>query len=165
MAMQGQHVLVDHIISVLFLSDKNRITEWIDRIVVMNQEANKCSDNAFSYMGRFYRASHVIGPISRRQELHSSLTGQVDMLLRDQKIIDDQKAFIRQAIVQLLDPCYSVQDLRDALPDCLVSCVPTLSGFQRTRAEAYTIEDNPRAMKQYKQMLPNIQTYAAIRLI
>lgn len=165
MAMKDMHKLIDLMIERLFASDKRRLEAWADRIVKMNQEAQKCPDNAFIYSGLFFRLSTVCGPIPRRAALHPSLAPQMDQLLKDKKIIDDEKAFVRQAIVQLLDPCESLQDIRDALPDCLVSCISDLSRIERSREPAFTIQGNPRALRQYQKMLPNIQVYSATRLI
>ncbi len=164
--LRDMHKLIDQMILVLFASDKRRLAEWVDRLVIMNQEAGKHQFHSFIYNGLFFRSSHVTGPIPKRASLHISLAPQMDQLLRDKKIIDDEKSFVRQAIVQLLDPCTDLQDIRDALPDCLVSCIPALSAsFERTRPPAFTIKDNPRALRQYEKMLPNIQVYSATRLI
>lgn len=165
MKLIGMHNLVNHIIDALFISDKRRLTEWVDRIVKQNQECHNHSDNAFIYNGQFFRASYVCGKIPKRANLHSSLVPDMNALLKDRKIVDDQKTFVRQIIVQLLDPCENTQDIRDALPDCLSNCISDCVHIPRTRPAAYTLQNNPRALKQYNEMFPQIQTYSALRLI
>jgi hypothetical protein len=89
----------------------------------------------------------------------------MDLLVADQAIVDDNRAYVQQSLVNLFDPCESLQDMRDTLPECLVGCVPRLQQISREKEPAFTIKDNPRAMRQYLKVLPLMESYAAARLI
>lgn len=165
MAFANMHKLVDHLIDKLFSSDNARLAGWIDTLIKRNQEARSISHNTFLYDGKQYRLSSLVGLVTDNPTLHPTVLGAMHEYLSDEKIVSSEKSFVRQAIVRVIEPCESQQDIRDALPDCLVACIPELMQLSRTRPEAYTIAHDARATRQFSKMLPDIQSYAATRLI
>jgi hypothetical protein len=164
--------IIQHIIKTIFASEDRRLTSWIDRMCKRNQEAYRIESKGqmvpvqgFIFNGAFYRPSDITGPISGRRALHGSLWSEMESLEKDKKLTDSDKGFIQQTLYALLDPCKTDQDIRDALPECLVSTLPQLNRYERTRSPAFTIEGNPRALRQYLKILPTIEDYAAARLI
>jgi len=75
------------------------------------------------------------------------------------------KERIRQALTLVLRDCRSFQDMRDALPNALKDFIPGSNRLERTRPEAYTLEDNPRAHAQYMKLREKIEFYIAARLL
>lgn len=165
MAFANMHKLVDALIDKLFSSDNARLAGWIDTLVKRNQEAKSIVDNTFLHAGKQYRMSTLVGFVPINPTLHPTLLGYMTDYMSDEKIVDDEKSFVRQAIVRVIEPCETQQDIRDALPDCLVACIPDLMQLSRIRPEAYTIAHDARAIRQFNKMLPDIQSYAATRLI
>jgi hypothetical protein len=165
MAIANMHQVLDRIIQTLFAAEERRLTNWVDRLCRMNQEARGEQTIGFLHNGQFYRPSNVIGPVPTKRALHPSLYPDIEKFLNDRTKVDEDKSFIRQCLLHLLEPCNEPQDMRDALPDCLVDCYPQLHEFQRSRAPAFTIQGNPRALRQYAKMLPLMEVYSAGRLI
>lgn len=165
MSFPNMHRLVDGLIEKLFSSDNARLAGWIDQLVKRNQEAKTISDNTFLHDGKQYRMSTLVGFVPNNPTLHPSLLAHMGEYLSDAKIVEGEKSFVRQAIVRVLEPCESQQDIRDALPDCLAACIAEVMHLPRTRPQAYTIANDARATRQFNKMLPDIQSYAATRLI
>jgi hypothetical protein len=104
------------------------------------------------------------GPIPMKP-LHASLFGEMDTLLAGQATIQMDQSFISQTLFKLLYPCESNQDMRDALPECLVSLIDELHPLPRQREPAYTIAGDQRALRQYEKMLPQIELYVAMKML
>ncbi len=159
------YLATEGIIKALFANDERRLTGWVDKLITRHNEHLSIASHAFIYDGVIHRQSNVVGRIEGPKMLAIGLQPEMDALLRDKAIIDDDRAYIRQTLCALLEPCTHPYDVRDALPECLVSCVPSLSSYHRNREPAYTIQDNPRALRQYARILPKMEAYAAARLI
>ena len=165
MAFADMHKLIDNVIDSLFAADNRRLQAWVDRLCEKNQEARREPVVGFLYGGVYYRPSNVIGAVPVKRAIDPSLYPQIDAFLADKRTIDDQKQLIRQGMFMVLDPCKSIDDIRDALPECLVDCLPNLKTMPRHREAAFTIQDNPRACRQFAKILPIMEIYASARLI
>lgn len=159
------YLATESLIKTLFANDLNRLAEWVDRMIKKNNECCGITSYAFLYNGSVYRQSNVVGRIDAPRLMHVSLMDEMEAFLKDKAIIDEDQAYIRQSLVNLFDPCETLQDMRDTLPECLVICLPQLQPMARTRPAGFTIESNPRAMRQYLRILPKMEAYAAARLI
>lgn len=158
------HKVIDHIINVLFAAERRRLTRAIDDLCKSNQEAYGEKLDGFHYQGRFYRPEGLMGQL-KRKVLHLSLFDRMDLHLADEAAVKADEQFIRQTLFQLLDPCKTPQDMRDALPNCLADALGEHSRLPRMNEEAFTIRDNPRAMKQYNKIRPKLDLYSAARLL
>lgn len=162
-----QQKTINELIRRLFEPDTKRLQKWIDKMDAENRAAH--GDNTllgFAYLGRYYRPSHVQGADPTGPKLiHGSLAGQVEAFNRDEQMVESHKAFIRQGLVVLLEPCRSNQDMRDALPEGLVQLAPELKTLTRQRAEGWTLEDNPRGKRQFEKLRLNLDAYAMARMI
>jgi hypothetical protein len=163
----SRFAVIDKIVNTLFAADNRRLQQWIDKLDGQNREAR--GDNmllGFVYLGRYYRPSHVEGPDPMGvKPVDPSLYTLVDAFLKDEAAIDEDKAFIRQGLYTILDPCKDLQEVRDALPECLVDFLPELKEFDRNRQECWTIETNPRAQRQFAKIRPKLEAYAVARMI
>jgi hypothetical protein len=157
--------VIEALLKSLFGNDFRRLTEWTDKMVGKNCSRLGIVGHAFLYSGIVYRQSNVVGIIKAPKLLHGELMEEMDALLADKAIVDDHRASVRQTLVNLFDPCESLQDMRDTLPECLVGCLPRFQQISREKEPAFTIANNPRAMRQYAKVLPLMESYAAARLI
>ena len=161
---RSPHIVIDHIIETLFAAERRRLTGAVNDLCTANREAYGEPLEGFHYQGQWYRYDGVTGKL-RRKVLHFTLFDRMDAFLKDKAAIDLDEQMIRQTLFQLLDPCQSEQDMRDALPNCLTDTLGDAARLPRQSAEAFTILDNPRAMKQYKRILPKLEIYSAARLL
>jgi hypothetical protein len=163
------HEMISEILGVIFQAEYRRLGQWIDRLVQQNRRAYEQTDlQGFIYNGVIYKETQQTVPdhLLNRRGLHHTLSSAMDAYLVDLTTLNRDKAFISQALAMLLDPCKTIQDIRDALPECLADTLGCISGRPRgDRPEAFTLDDNPRAKRQYEKILPRIQMYAVTRLI
>lgn len=83
-------------------------------------------------------------------------------ILNKQKILDNDYKAICQLMSVLLEPCKSQQDIRDALPDMLLS--ESMLTLPRTREAGYTATDYVQKL-QYEKYHRKMCWYAAQKLI
>lgn len=166
MVFKRIHEIIDDIVKVLFEPDARRIAAWIDRIIKKNEEClGKDNVHCFLYNGDFYRQSNVRGHIQYRPALDYSLWDEMDRLLKDQKQIDLDRSFCKQALVMLLERCMTIQEVRDALPDCVAETMPQLQGIERRFEPLWSIKTNPRAMRQVEKIMPKLEMYSVARML
>ncbi len=150
----------------LFSSEQKRIQDWIDKLSRKNQEAwNLPEGLGFLHNGAYYKPSWLGRGNWPKKALHSSLHDEMDAFIVDLGTLNNDSDFIGQAIFGLISNCNSMQDVRDALPECLVQLIPEWKNFSRTRDEAYTIVMNRRAYRDYQKVLPRMHVYAVAKLI
>jgi hypothetical protein len=161
---RSPHKVIDHIVDVLFAAEHRRLAHAVDDLCKANNEAYGEHFDGFHYQGQFYRPQGLKGQL-KRKVLHLSLHPRMDLHLQDEASVKLDEQMIRQTLFQLLDPCRSEQDMRDALPNCLTDTLGESAKLLRQNDEAFTIRDNERAMKQYKRVLPKLELYSAARLL
>lgn len=163
--MRNQHVLIDHIISCLFSSEKRRLENFIATMIDTNQEASGTRLDGFHYQGTFYRREGLRGQLVRKV-LHLSLHRQMDDHLADAAKITSDEQEIRQTLFKLMNPCVTINEIRDTLPNCLTNTLPDwASRLDRVQEEAWSIQSDARAVRQYNKVLPKIELYSAARLL
>ncbi len=165
------HEIITTILEKIFQPEYRRLGNWIDQLCKQSREAYGDPDLiGFIYSGQVYKpvaaaeakaANHMI----KRRGLHPSLTENMEAYLQDLRVLTEDKAFISQSLFKVLDPCENNQDLRDALPNCVIDTLPSLQGICRAREQAWTIVHDERALRQFNKILPRIEMYAAARLM
>jgi hypothetical protein len=164
--MLTPYKVVERVKKLLFEAEDRRLQAWIDKLAKQNQEAQGNPRlEGFIYNGTYYRTSTTGLGNWPHGALHHSLSDQMEVLEKDKAIIDQDRAFIGQMLGKLLRPCDSYQDMRDALPDCLVNIIPELSPLPRSLSVAYTIDGDARALRQFNEILPKIELYVAARMM
>ena len=160
------HKMVNSIIETLFAAEKRRLQKWLNDIVTSNYEQHKLSQPVgFIYGGTYYRPDWQGTGRFPKRALHSSLWDIMDKWLADKAIINDDSQMISQALFGLMENCTTYQEVRDALPECLVNCIDWLKTMTRTRDELWTIAHDPRRLRQYKKLIPRIEDYTVSMLI
>jgi hypothetical protein len=157
--------LITIILTNLFESEHKQLTNRIAAIIPRQAYLGGSADG-FRYQSRVY--THLAGQMKRMgryDNLLPSLVPEMDLIVAEQATNQLERERIRQALALALWNTKTPQDRRDALPNCLQDLVPECSGLERTREEAYTLTDNPRAYSQYMQLREKIEFYVAARLL
>lgn len=149
------------IIEVLFEPEVRRFNNAINMLIDKNSRFVGYS-NSFNYFGENYGRNGQVGRLGSPALVHG-LRQEMAVQIELKKQVEQDKGFISQIISRLLDPCEYSQDIRDALPECLVE-LTTLRSIGRLRDPAYTL-NSFRDRHQYKKYLPKIEMYCAVRLL
>jgi len=161
--------LINELATKLFEPEVRRLLAMITTLNADNKKLKDLKVDGFLYGGQFYMPSGVSTVVlaagQAKATLHFSLNSAMERWLKDRKTIQDDRDLIKQMLFLILKPCESEQDIRDALPECLVSLDPTLSQYERSNDHAYTISHDVRAMRQFEKFLPKMMLYSATRLL
>jgi hypothetical protein len=162
----NSHLIIKVIMSHLFQAEHRRLQKWTD--IICNKQMLARGDNqslGFLYAGEYHRPEWL--PIGKfpKMGLHHSLWPEMDKFLADRKIIRDDEQLISQTLFAMVRGCSDQQELRDALPECLVSIIPEFTNMKRYCDAKVRIMSNERAHRQYLKVLPLIEAYAVARLI
>lgn len=169
--MINSHEWIDAIVNQLFAAEDRRIDKMIEELNRKNSDIKKKVFFGFMHLGqRFVPKVHSQNRAATwRQPLPTlafALNDEANAFLADVKKVRLDEEQIRQILFKLLYPAKTLQDVRDALPECLVPLAPHVSKMKRQDNEpAWTIRNDERALRQYKKILPKIEMYAMSRLI
>jgi hypothetical protein len=111
------------------------------------------------------KSATVLAAGQAKVTLDFSLNGEMELWLKDRKIIKDDAAMIKQVLWKLLTPCQTEIHIRNALPECLVNLIQSLKSHPRTSEAGYTLMDDPRAYRQFQKYLPKMELYSVTRLL
>lgn len=155
--------MIENIVMQLFRAETIQHQKQIDSLADRNDQLHKTYSNGFNYLGVNYARRGY--PIADGGNLHSSLHSEMNELLRFKWDVDSDKNIITQVLYRLTKNCQSLQEYRDALPECLVQFDYRFSGMARTREPAWTLEKGSRTHRQYLKYLTKIETYCAMHLL
>lgn len=96
---------------------------------------------------------------------HPSLYEQADALHDRKKNLHFEKTRTQQALALLLTDAKTMQEVRDALPEFLISYFPEFKGVSRTRPEAWTLEGKPEKQAQYLKLRGLMEYYLVMKLL
>lgn len=158
--------IIVELVNKLFEHECRRLNKISDTIVQKNREISDDHPDAFYYGGIYFsdhyttiRRGVAIG------KLDPSLIPEVTEYLEEEKRIRFDQQMVRQALALTLTGIETIQDLRDALPNQLAEMLEATKHLNRTRPEAFMIQDDPRKMKQYQKLREKVEYYSATRLI
>lgn len=154
----------DAVAAKLFNPDLSRLRTWIDRLVKLNQEEMGEDLAGFLFNGQWYRHSSLGKGKYVKKPLAYGLTAEMESYLEDEKIILMDKKLIHQAVYLRVMNCMTLQDVRDALPDCLTELFPELARLERIRNEQFFV-NNLSDLRQWSKILPKIEQYSVARLM
>lgn len=157
--------LVYSIIEKLFSAERRRLQKFRNDLLKENQEITGQKVDAFRYNGELYVPSDSPQGLKSSTTLDITLWPKMDEHLKDEKIIKDDAQQIRQVLFRLLYNAESDQQIRDALPDCIIDTAEGFSSIPRYDNPEHIIMDDNRAIRQYRKILPKIEFYATARLI
>ena len=158
--------LIWDILKVLRVPEDRRLASSVDHLVKLHIEVSGTEVPGFLYRGLPFR--HTDAPAGRLayKALHPTLYNEVEKHLASIKNLEDDLQAVGQALLAVVRPCETLQDLRDALPDCLSWAMASeLHDLPRTREEAWTLTEGTRQHRQYVKMKPRIEAFCAARLL
>lgn len=166
--MHGYNVAKD--IAIALLSPEfRRLDSEIEKLNAANKEVKRLAVDGFIYGGLYFlpkTGTRIVAGAGRaKPTLHFSLVDRMETWLKDNKAIIDDSSLIRQMLFRLLSSCRNETEVRNALPECLVSLVQGLSSLHRSDEVAYTLAGDERAKRQFEKILPRMEFYSATRLI
>lgn len=165
MTTDYQRELTVSLIRQLFEPETRQFRRQVDRLIDDNDALVGQPTEGFNYLGTNYGRDGRTG-LMNAVSLDPALMSRMLHLGKFVKQVEHEKQLITQIVFKLITPCSSVQDMRDALPECLVCFVDKWkTHLKRTREPAWTIAHNERDMRQYLQILPKIETYSAMRFL
>ena len=155
--------------SKLFEAEERRLNERIIQLNKENKALQGSQLDGFLYGAGYYIPRETIHQAqighSTKVALHERLVPAMEAHLKDRSMVLDEMRVIRQTLFKLISTCQTWIDVRNALPECVVTCIPELARIKRTEPPAQTIQDNPRTLRQYLKVLPTMEVYSAARLL
>lgn len=158
------HILSE-INSKLFTAEVRRLIGVIRELHKSNQQVLGKRLDGFMYMGKFYSPPESAKGKGERITLALDLWPQMQDYLDDQKVIDEDMALIRQTLFRQLDNCFNGQDIRDAIPECIVDTLPEMYQKLERHRDPLFFLNNLSDIKQYNKALPRMEFYSACRLL
>lgn len=153
----------------LFVAEERRLKAAIDALVMANNEAHKQILSGFFYNGDYYLHSKMLPSLQSvrvpKPTLHISLNDQMQTHIRDKVTVKLDRDQIKQILYKLTYPCLSIQEVRDALPECLVSLVPELNKLRREKRQGMFFFGDQRTERQFLILLPKMEMYAVSRFL
>ena len=158
--------LIKHLLSELFVAEKRRLDKAVADLIRKNNEVCGVQAAGFLHYGEYYTAEGFQTMAANgKVTLHDSLTDQIDWHIKDAKIVADDERLIGQIVFKLINPCETLQDMRDSLPDCLATIIPALAQLPRHNEQGWSLRQDARASRQFEKLLPKIEMYSAARLL
>ena len=160
------NTLIDHLIARLFERENVRLKKKELELVSENRKVSSEHYDGFFYQGRFYTdLDRMLASKGIKSGLHPSLVPSMERHLQDQKTVDFDRLRVKQALALVLRDVRTAQDLRDALPNQLVSMIDQIKSMERSRPEGFTLMADPRKYKQYQQLREKIEFYTSAQLL
>lgn len=153
----------------LFKHEYARLDKARDEIVKGNdrlrRERGMKDMHGFVYDGIIYRLS--VPPVFHKAvpALQPEMEDGMRDYLADRKKVDLDRQRIGQTVLSLIGGCESTQDIRDALPECVIFFAPMgIDKMQRTPGTEAASHLEGRALRQYEKNLELMQFYSTTRL-
>lgn len=157
--------MINGLANQLFISEFKRIKKQELLIVTENRKLSDNKFDGFFYQGTFYTdLDKSIAHKGIKSGLSSSLVPKMEALVQDRKVVEFDQARVKQALLLILKPCRTAQDIRDALPNQLAEMVDQFKGMRRERPEGFTVMDDPRKLQQYEMLREKIEFYSVTKL-
>ena len=165
MALDNCHHVIKRIMAEVFSAEERRLSRIRDQLLQANKELHPKPHDGFRYRGETFLPEFLVKGTRTWAPLHSSLIDDADDYLRDKEQVWSDRQMISQILYTLLINCNNLQDIRDALPEPLVSTLPELSHFKRTREPGFTILNSVRTKRQLDKMIGRIEFYTTARFL
>lgn len=173
--MTNTHEWLEIILDELFKPEMRRIDGIIQRLTEKNSVLKNHRFLGFMHLGEVFIPEvnkRVYTTIPRNLKsrttpaLDFTMVAEVSEFIADHNKLSLDRTQIKQVLFRLIHQVNNKQELRDALPECIVSLIPTLASMSRQMADpTYLIKSDYRSVKDYERMLPKIEMYAMTRLI
>jgi len=169
--MTNSHQWIDALIPKLFEAEDRYLGGMISELNRQNSEVKKQRFNGFIYMGVKFVPPELrwnLRWIAKQPlpTLDFSLLGSSSEFIVHFNRVDLDKRKIKQALFLLLNQCNTLQEIRDVLPDCLVSLVPEIANMDRfIQDPLYMMRSDKFFMDQFPRILEKIEFYVMSHMI
>lgn len=157
--------LIQPVVKYLLSAEREAIKKRIEDICIENY-AKRGTYGAYMFEGKFYSIYRLFDykKVTVRA-VHASLEERAkSVFTRTNELkVNEQRLTHSFAVIRRI--CKNAQDLRDALPDTLVSDVPLLNHMNRVRSEDELLDERPAISQQYQRAIGDILQIKGKRLI
>lgn len=162
MASKG---VIQYYVDLLMQHDYDRLDNLVNNLTTANNVVRGTYHQGFMLQGKYRTLrGYPETNIATVPSLHFTLLEQGHAYLREANAVELDCAQFRQLFFKLVGNLDAARDLRDALPECLVSLID-FATMPRTRKAAWNIEHDASAMRLYNKLLPKIEAYTMARYI
>lgn len=167
----NSHQWLDEIMERLFAPETRRIDKMVESLTERNSKILGRPTHGFMHMGKLYvpKSAEAIFRMNRKIAVPSisiELIDEISAFNTDINKINRDKDKIRQVLFKLIYQANSKQEIRDALPECVVQIIEEFRGMPRTMVDCtWLIRNDWRSMRDYEKVLPKIEFYAMTALI
>lgn len=176
MALLDSHKWLDKIVAILFEPETRRLDRLVSVINAKNAEYKGKACYGFMHMGEVYVPSEHVqsfravhgrrGASNTVPTLAIQLMDEARDFMSEVNKIKLDKDQIRQILFKLIYQANTLQELRDAIPDCVAALLPELKDKHRFMPEpTYLHPGDDRIAREYERMLPKMELYAMTRLL
>lgn len=164
-------LLAEGIIAALFDPEKRRLGATLVDLNKRNMRLQDTQTIGFLYRGLYYlpKVDGMRGGIGNKSVLHADLFNDMEEFLADEQAVTRDKTILFMLVVKALEPCLTLQDVRDTLPDFLVEIADdirkeNLMGITRFNPIGFTLEGH-RLHKKFLDAIPTLEFYNGTRLL
>ena len=157
------------ILSALLAAETRRLEVQLFSLCQKNSHLLGRTTTGFRYEGKTF-ITEECSRVTPFPLLHYDLLDDMEIYAKDRKAIESERSTIKQLLTKLLDIGMEAQQMRNALPECLIQFTPNfIKRLSRTKdQEAVMREDlklSETTINQFHQWLPKIEMYAATHLL
>lgn len=162
--MTDKYRFIETIMKILMLPDVTHIAKIIDSLVDRNNQLCGVANNGFT-LGKTYfqKGGKITEMLVWEPDCHPTLMKEASQVRYHWIKMEDDRKYLTFVLRELLASCASEQEVRDALPDCLVQFIPSLNCLPRNREAGYTL--NADAPVTLQSAMDRFHTYAAMHMM
>lgn len=150
--------IITAIITTLFRNEEHRHQKGIDKIDRMNGRKGTFVHGSKTYIPTWVKASNIK---MARNSLDQHIWPDMELLCKDmQAVVDDSRVYW-QLLFSMINPCISLQQVRDTLPDFISEMLPGIAEISRIDAELHTVGD-ARVLRQFAKHRDKMEMYARV---
>lgn len=152
------------VVNALLGPEALRLRKTLEHIINRNAALGGTAD-IFTYQGAVYRSTSGVMFHDEIRPLHETLHDELDIyLMLHQKLSDDAAAIV-QGMSPAITRCTSLEDIRDVLPEFLVSLDDEMKAMMRGREPGFLVADVPFKFEQFQKAEELAGYYAANRIL
>jgi len=159
------HKLILHVVKDLFTAEEERLKKSISDLCQMNSQAYGRPMLGFLWEGDFYAPPNTpVNLRAERRSIHESLEDRVRDHVRDATIVAYDRHQIQQVLFKTFSACTTLQQMRNALPNCVTKLIPALKDLERTDEPGCVFPLGSRNREQFDKIAPKLDVYAVGKL-
>lgn len=151
------------LISEFFRQESERQKDQLNKLIRRNVPFSGSTDG-FTFEGVTFTELKR-RPSKPFSQLDGSLHDEAKLLITVGKKMEADRERMRRSLAVLFNRCETTQEFRDALPEPLVTFLPSARGLTRTRDAGALLAENPLLQRDFQTLLDIVFYYEANRLV